>query len=258
MNVHVLDPISNLPIGPEVLARAAARPERIKIAGRFVRLEPLDPDSHGPSLWHETHGSGVAARWQYLFDEPFADARSFHDFLTLKAASADPLFYAIVDQPSGRAVGFETLMRIDPVLGTDLPTSMGEAVAVSSRLFLKVGPDQFWIITRDNEDLARALESVVSPTVGSVTSLSHSRTCIWIDGPSSREVLATGIALDLDPAVFPPNSFALTGLHHTPILVLRSDATRFELYVSRTFAVWTWEWLTDAALPYGYEVDVPD
>ena len=114
MSVHVLDPISNLPIGPEVPAGTAARPERIKIAGRFVRLEPLDPQLHGQSLWHETHGSGAAARWQYLFDEPFADDRSFHDFLTLKAASADPLFYAIVDQPSGRAVGFETLLRIDP------------------------------------------------------------------------------------------------------------------------------------------------
>jgi heterotetrameric sarcosine oxidase gamma subunit len=156
----------------------------------------------------------------------------------------------------GTAMALATAVR--PVLGTDLPTTIGEAIAVSSRLFLKVGPEQFWIITRDNEDLTRALESVVPPTVGSVTPLSHSRTCIWIDGPSSREVLATGVALDLDPAVFPLNSFALTGLHHTPILVLRSDATRFELYVSRTFAVWTWEWLTDAALPYGYEVHVPN
>src|SRR5208282_1872965 len=107
MSAHVLDPISNLPIGPEVPVRAAARPEGIRLAGRFVRLEPLDPQVHGPSLWRETHGSGAAALWQYLFDKPFADERSFQDFLTLKAASADPLFYAIVDQASGRAVGFQ-------------------------------------------------------------------------------------------------------------------------------------------------------
>ena len=48
------------------------------------------------------------------FDEPFADENCFHDFLARKAASTDPLFYAIIDQPNGRAVGFETLMRIDP------------------------------------------------------------------------------------------------------------------------------------------------
>jgi RimJ/RimL family protein N-acetyltransferase len=108
-----LDPISSLPIGPEVPTHAAPRPERRVIAGRFVRLEPLDPDRHGPSLWQETHGIGAAARWQYLFDEPFADQKSFSGFLARKAASTDPLFYTIIDQSSARASGFETLMRID-------------------------------------------------------------------------------------------------------------------------------------------------
>jgi len=111
---QVLDPVSNLPIGPEVPAHAARRPDRRVIAGRFIRLEPLDPDRHGSSLWEETHGIGAAARWQYLFDEPFADEKCFRDFLARKAASTDPLFYAIIDQPTGRALGFETLMRTDP------------------------------------------------------------------------------------------------------------------------------------------------
>ena len=114
MTIKVLDPLSGLPIGPEVPAHEAPRPERRAIAGRFIRLEPLDPDRHASSLWQETHGIGAAARWQYLFDEPFMDEQSFHGFLARKAASADPLCYAIVDQSTGRAVGFETLMRIDP------------------------------------------------------------------------------------------------------------------------------------------------
>ena len=114
MNVEVTDSESDLPIGPEVPAHAAPRPERRVLAGRFIRLEPLNADQHGASLWQETHGVGAAALWQYLFDEPFADEKSFRDFLARKAASEDPLFYAIVDQSTGRAVGFETLMRIDP------------------------------------------------------------------------------------------------------------------------------------------------
>jgi RimJ/RimL family protein N-acetyltransferase len=84
------------------------------IAGRFIRLEPLDPERHGASLWQETHGIGAAIRWQYMFDEPCADQKAFHDFLTRNAESTDPLFYAIVDQSSGNAVGLEALMRIDP------------------------------------------------------------------------------------------------------------------------------------------------
>ena len=111
---EVIDSSSGLPIGLEVPAHAAARPERRVIAGRFIRLEPLDAERHGGSLWQETHGTGAAALWQYLFDEPFADEKSFRDFLARKATSEDPLFYAIVDQATGRAVGFETLMRIDP------------------------------------------------------------------------------------------------------------------------------------------------
>jgi sarcosine oxidase subunit gamma len=118
----------------------------------------------------------------------------------------------------------------------------------------KTGPEQFWIVTRDGENLAPALQSAVAATIGAVTTLSHSRTCVFIDGPGAREVLETGIALDLHPEVFRPNCFALTGLHHTPILLHRSGENRYELYAMRTFALWIWERLCDAALPFGYDI----
>lgn len=108
------DPVSGLPIGPEVPSQAASRPGRRVLAGRFVRLEPLDSEKHGRSLWQETHGSGQAALWQYLFEAPFADEGAFQEHLIRKASSADPFFYAIIDQGSGRALGYATLMRIDP------------------------------------------------------------------------------------------------------------------------------------------------
>jgi RimJ/RimL family protein N-acetyltransferase len=112
--VQVPDPDSGLPVGPVVSAQPAARPQRRVIAGRFVRLEPLDAERHSASLWQQTHGPGAAALWQYLFDAPCADQHSFRDFLARKAACADPLYYAIVDQPSGAALGYATLMRIEP------------------------------------------------------------------------------------------------------------------------------------------------
>ena len=124
-----------------------------------------------------------------------------------------------------------------PLLGADLPGCVGQATTHGARLLLKIGPEQFWIITRDDEDLAPELQPVIAPTVGSVISLTHSRTCISIDGHSSPEVLATGIALDFHPDVFRLGFFALTGLHHTPIMIHRSGASRYELYVLRTFAV---------------------
>jgi heterotetrameric sarcosine oxidase gamma subunit len=152
----------------------------------------------------------------------------------------------------------EVEQEVHASIGVDLPARVGNAEAVGSRFLLRTGPEQFWIVTQDSEDIAPALRSAVAPAIGSVTTLSHSRARIWIEGSHSREVLAKGLSIDLDAKVFGPNSFALTGLHHTPVMVIRTGATRFELYVLRTFAVWTWEWLTDAALPYGYDVDVPD
>lgn len=148
----------------------------------------------------------------------------------------------------------ELEQAVRPLLGGDLPTRLGKAISVNGRRLLKTGPEQFWIITRASEDLTTAFEAAVTQDIGTVTPLSHSRTCIFVEGLSARELLATGIALDLHPNAFQLDSFALTGLHHTPIMIHRSGDNRYELYVMRTFALWAWEWLTDAALPYGYEI----
>src|SRR5215469_10726340 len=129
----------------------------------------------------------------------------------------------------------ETLGQLErairPGLGGDLPAHMGQAISISARRLLRIGPVQFWIITRDNEDIAPYLQTVLTPTLGSLTPLSHSRTCIWIDGARSREVLEGGISIDLHPEVFRPNFFGLTDLHHTPIMIYRSGDDRYELYV---------------------------
>ena len=109
----VTAPVSGLPIGPEVDAHPAPRPERRALSGRFVDLVPLDPKVHAESLWAESHGQTKDAIWQYLFEPPFPDFESFKAHLERKAASEDPLFFAIVDKATGKAFGYETLMRID-------------------------------------------------------------------------------------------------------------------------------------------------
>jgi methylglutamate dehydrogenase subunit D len=152
----------------------------------------------------------------------------------------------------GTVVEFRSAIK--PLLGIHLPDVVGQATVHGPRRVLKIGPQEYWIIAHDDPTIPAALQSAVAPTIGCSTSLSHSRTCLWIDGSSSRDVLATGIAIDLHPDVFPINFFALTGLHHTPLMIYRSGQDRFDLYVLRTFALWAWDWLLDAALPYGYEI----
>lgn len=140
------------------------------------------------------------------------------------------------------------------LLGEDLPAVVGEARTIRGRLVFKTAPEQLWVVTPDADDLGGLLQSTLSPATGALTSLTHSRTRLYVEGIAARTVLATAIALDFHPEVFGIGSFALTGLHHTPVLLHRSAADRYELYVLRTFAHWIWEWLADAARPYGYEV----
>lgn len=106
-------PPTPLPIGTLVDPASARRPERMTLPGRFVTLVPLEV-GHAEALFEAACGEGREAPWAYLFDGPFTDRAAFADHIASKAASTDPLFYAILDRASGRAVGHATLMRIEP------------------------------------------------------------------------------------------------------------------------------------------------
>ncbi|MCZ8097858.1 MAG: GNAT family protein [Burkholderiales bacterium] len=105
--------LADLPIGDAVSIAPALRPERTELAGRFVRLVPLDPPRHAADLFAATHGPDEERRWWYLGDGPYRDRAAFAAALVDKAASQDPLFFAVIDAVSGKACGYQTLMRID-------------------------------------------------------------------------------------------------------------------------------------------------
>jgi RimJ/RimL family protein N-acetyltransferase len=92
----------------------AARPERITLTGRYVRLEPIDGERHAADLLAASLAPGVEDRFRYLFDEPPADLAGLTASLAKASASLDPLFFAVIDPATGRAEGRQTLMRIEP------------------------------------------------------------------------------------------------------------------------------------------------
>ena len=93
----------------------ALLPRRQTLQGRFVSIEPLDPVAHGDALYEGTHGDHRDELWRYLFEGPFPDRSSFAAHLQQQASSEDPLFFAIVDSASGRAVGQAAYLRVEPV-----------------------------------------------------------------------------------------------------------------------------------------------
>lgn len=86
------------------------------LEGTWTRLEPLDAARHGGDLWYGTGGEANSELWRYLSDGPFpnGERKAFNRHLEAKAASKDPLFYAIIDRATGRALGHAALMRIEP------------------------------------------------------------------------------------------------------------------------------------------------
>jgi RimJ/RimL family protein N-acetyltransferase len=96
---------------------ARKRPERAALNGRFIRLEPLDPERHGPDLFFSTHAGSDAVRFRYLFDGPM-DRAAHARWMEQNAQSIDPLFFAAFPPETGKAEGRAALMRIEPSHGT--------------------------------------------------------------------------------------------------------------------------------------------
>jgi len=85
--------------------------------GRFCRVEPLEPARHAEELFAANQLDRAGRNWTYLFQEPFQTLESYRAWLGQVAAADDPLFHAIVDATTGKAVGVATFMRIDPAYG---------------------------------------------------------------------------------------------------------------------------------------------
>jgi RimJ/RimL family protein N-acetyltransferase len=105
------------PIGAPVDAPPARRPQRTTLSGRAVDLVPLSADAHADALFEGANGGDKDRGWTYLFDGPYTDRATFRANIEGKAKSEDPLFFAIVDKASGRAVGYQTFLRIEPQHG---------------------------------------------------------------------------------------------------------------------------------------------
>jgi len=93
--------------------RPAPRPQRVTLTGRAVTLAPLTLE-HAESLYAGSHGQGREALWDYLFNGPFPDLDAFRADIAAKAKADDPLYFAVLDNRDGAAIGYQSLMRIDP------------------------------------------------------------------------------------------------------------------------------------------------
>ena len=133
--------------------------------------------------------------------------------------------------------------------GMLFPASIGHVSSNGETHALRVAPDRIWMVSE------RA--SRVDPLGGDVgawassMSLTDGQRRYRLSGSRLGEVLAKGIALDLDSPGLAPGRAARTQLHRVPILLHRLAASSIILHLPRSFAESIEEWLADAQAGLG-------
>ena len=93
--------------------RAPPKPPREPMAGRYCRVEPIDPDRHAAQLHGANMHDPSGRAFTYLFAGPFESFDAYLQWMTSTCLGEDPLFHAIVDNATGKAVGVASYLRID-------------------------------------------------------------------------------------------------------------------------------------------------
>ena len=108
----------NLPIGRSLSDwTPRPKPPRTPVEGRFCRLEMLDVGKHAADLFAANQHDTEGRNWTYLAYGPFATLDEYRAWVETMQKGDDPLFHAIIDRSTGKAVGVATLMRVDPANG---------------------------------------------------------------------------------------------------------------------------------------------
>jgi len=115
---HDLNPLGQ-PVGfPVADWTPPPFPSAEPMEGRFCRLEKLDAERHAPSLFAANSVDADGQMWTYLGYGPFESEETYSAWVDEMSRKSDPLFFAIIDRSSGRAIGVASYLRIDPRAGS--------------------------------------------------------------------------------------------------------------------------------------------
>jgi len=90
------------------------RPQGVPLAGRTCRLVRLSVEEHAAALFEANREAPDGRNWTYLSYGPFETLLAYQAWMSSTCLGDDPLFYAVIDQQTDRAVGVASYLRIDP------------------------------------------------------------------------------------------------------------------------------------------------
>jgi RimJ/RimL family protein N-acetyltransferase len=101
----------------ELPVKPAIWPETTLLSGESVRIQKLSAKVHGDALWETTGGLQNGELWQYMGDGPFETRAEMNEVLEKASEKRDPLYFVIVEQQTGHAVGCCSYLNIRPEHG---------------------------------------------------------------------------------------------------------------------------------------------
>jgi RimJ/RimL family protein N-acetyltransferase len=107
-----------LPIGfPLEDWKPRSFPPRSTIGGKYCRVEILDADKHAEELYSAYIKDIEGRIWTYLPYGPFDQFEEYLAWMKKTCLGDDPLFHAIIDLKTNKAIGVASFLRIEPGVG---------------------------------------------------------------------------------------------------------------------------------------------
>ncbi len=134
--------------------------------------------------------------------------------------------------------------RLEALLGCSLPGTVGPVVGDDPAVTLPA-PNRWLVLAEalSAAPLAPRLAAALQESGLALSDLSDGLVEIAIDGTRAADLLASATPLDLRLPNFPPASLAQTQFARTSCMIRRRSATRFGLFVDRSYASYAWSWL---------------
>jgi sarcosine oxidase, subunit gamma len=130
----------------------------------------------------------------------------------------------------------------------ELPRKVGTTVPGAVRV-LCIAPTEWLVIShvQGASNLREAFSPGLLAEGGVLVDLTDGIAAFEVEGAAARDVLAQGCGLDFHAKSFPPGRCARTRFAQIAVVIDCIDESRFELYVSRSYAHYLQAWLLDAA-----------
>lgn len=92
-------------------------PPRSTMEGKYCRVEILDADKHAEDLYSAYMKDIEGRIWTYLAYGPFDQFEEYLAWMKKTCLGNDPLFHAIIDLKTNKAIGVASFLRIEPNVG---------------------------------------------------------------------------------------------------------------------------------------------